>query len=93
MLGKYIIDRGVGPSPMMRVEVWEDNGHCVQPRAKFPYDLGYWLGQDKRLKRRALEVGISPTFEDALRKATEFYNSLGSIRAPDRTIVIGRRLD
>lgn len=77
----------------MKVEVWVDNGHCCQPTGSFPYAPDWWKTQDEGLRRQLKEVGISQTLDDALEKATEFYDSLNSRRASNGTIVIGQRLD
>ena len=93
MRGKYIIDRGAGPSPVMKVEVWEDNGHCRQPKGMFPYNSDWWMKQDGSLQRQVRNQYVSGHLEEALEKAGEFYSSLASNRIPESAIIPGRRLD
>ncbi len=94
MKGKYLVNRGVGPSPMMKVEVWRDNGHNIEPQGMFPYNPLWWEKQDEILKGQLGNSRyVSHTLEDALVKARAFYSSLDSTRAPSGTIVVGQRLD
>ena len=77
----------------MKVEVWDDNGHCSEAKGRFPYDPSWWGRQDEGMRSQIRCVDISQTLDGALKKAKEFYDSLKSSRTSDRTIVIGQRLD